>query len=114
MTRPRAHLALLALIAVAYGCDDGAGQGGIGRSEFVRAFVDLREATVRGTLDSVRLDSILTEHGVTEAELRAYVEAHSADPDALAATWREVLDSVAARDSAAAAPDSVSAQPDTN
>jgi hypothetical protein len=111
VTRAAAVVAMIALLA---DCDGGAERGGIERAEFVATFVDLREATVRGTLDSASRDSILAAHGVTEAELRAYVEARSDDPDALAETWREVLDSVAARDSAAAPPDSNSAQPDTD
>ena len=111
MTRSGALVALVALLA---GCGGDAERGGIERAEFVATFVDLREATVRGTLDSASRDSILGAHDVTEAELRAYVEARSDDPEALAETWRAVLDSVAARDSAAAPPDTTSAQPDTD
>lgn len=105
---------IAALLVIGAACDEGADAGGMDRSEFVAAFVDLREATVLGTLDSARRDSILAAHEVTEVDLRAYIEAHSDDPDALAETWREVLDSIAARDSAAAAPpDTGSGQPDT-
>ena len=103
---------LLVACAIVAGCGGGETDG-LERSEFVAAFLDLREASVRGTLDSTSLDSILGAHDVTEAELRAYVAARSDDPDALAETWREVLDSIAARDSAAAPVDSVSVQPDT-
>ena len=112
MTRTRG-VVLLALVVAAAGCDDGPAGGGLEREVFVRTFVDLRQATVAGTLDSVRRDSILGAHGVTEAELRAYVQARAEDPEALAATWREVLDTIAARDSVARLSDTVSAQPDT-
>ena len=102
---PRLAL-LLAIAAMAPSCGDDDARGGIGRGQFAAAFVDLREATVRGTLDSASRDSILNAHGLTEAELRAYLEARGDDPEALADTWREVLDSIAARDSTAVTPDS--------
>ncbi len=114
MTRRAVLGGLAALFACTAACGDSGDPGGIEQSEFVATFLDLREATIRARLDSTRRDSILAEHEVTEAQLRAYIEARSKDPNALAETWREVLDSIAARDSAAAAPpDTASAEPDT-
>lgn len=113
MRPARAVLLLLAFSPAWAACDDDEPDG-IDRSDFVAAFVDLRAATVQGTLDSLVRDSILDAHGLTEADLRAYIQARSDDPDALSETWREVLDSIAARDSAAALPDSAAATPDTN
>ena len=105
-------LLLVPLLAAAAACDDST-ESGISREEFVSTFVDLREAAVRGTLDSVVRDSILAAHDASEAELRAYIEARRGDPEALADTWRAVLDSIVARDSVAAAGDSAAAAADS-
>ncbi|HEX6588512.1 MAG TPA: hypothetical protein VF039_05770 [Longimicrobiales bacterium] len=112
MRRVRALLPALLLATAAGACGEPA-EDGIGREDFVATFVDLREAAVRGTLDDAARDSILAAHDATEAELRAYIEARRADPEALADTWRVVLDSIVARDSVAAARDSVAAAGDS-
>ena len=95
--------ALLPLAA----CDGGGAEGGMSRSEFVATYVALRRATVAGQLDAVTRDSILDAHRTSEAELRAYIEQRADDPDAIADTWREVMDSIAARDSAETDTDSI-------
>lgn len=104
---------LLLGACAASACDPGDGSdGGIDRSDFVAAYVDLRQAVLRDSVDEARRDSILAVHGVTADEMRDYIERHADDPAALADTWREVIDNTAARDSAAAARDSAAAAPD--
>lgn len=104
---------LLLAACAATACDPGAGSdGGLDRSDFVAAYVDLRQALLRDSLDEERRDSILAAHGVTADGMRDYVERHADDPAALADAWREVIDSTAARDSAAAARDSAAAAAD--
>lgn len=103
--RSRSTLSLLGLLLIAAACGerDSAAPDGIDRSAFVAAYIDLRAATVAGVLDDATRDSILARHDVTEADLRAWIEQRSDDPAALSEAWREVTDSTAARDSAAAA-----------
>ena len=103
----RALVALL-LVALAPACDASRGEKGIGRSEFVATYVALRRATVRGELDAATRDSILEAHGVSAGELRDYIEQRADDPEAIADTWREIMDSVAVRDTLTAEPDSTS------
>lgn len=90
-----------ALCAFAFvGCDEPEPHAGIDRDTFVRVYLDLRAATVAGTLDAAARDSILAAHDVGEEDMQAFIEGRAADPDALAQTWRDVMDSIAARDSA--------------
>ena len=112
---------LVALLALGGGaaCDASAEEG-MARGDFVATYIDLRRATVAGELDAATRDSILAAHGTSEEELRAYVERHADDPEAIADTWREIVDRTAARDSVAAADtaavvsDSAAAEPDTS
>jgi hypothetical protein len=64
---------------------------------FVATMVELRRAAMMAGTDTAAFEElrleVLRERGVTEDELRAYVEANSADLDHMAMIW----DSVAAR-----------------
>ena len=123
MKRPARRGALIGL-AFAAACGGGGDEQGVSRAAFVGAYIDLRGATVAGELDARTRDSILSAHGTTEEELRAYVTQRAEDPDAIADTWREIMDSIAAREIAAVAsdttdttavePDSTAAEPDTS
>ena len=93
---------LLATGFVAAACEQRTDAEIEGRATFVATYIDLRRATVAGTLDDGVRDSILRAHGTTEEELRAYVEQHAEDPATLSDTWREIMDSLTARDSVAA------------
>ena len=99
----RALVPVLAFCAggLAAACDDSGASEGIDEDTFVATYVDLRSAVVADSLDAAVRDSILAAHDVTAADLRGYVERRAMDPDALAETWRAILDTVAARDSAA-------------
>lgn len=78
------------------GCADNDGIGAAD-DRFISTMVDLRQAAFRAGMDTARFeqlrDSVLSVHGVTEADLRAYVERHSGDLEHMAAVW----DSVSAR-----------------
>lgn len=67
---------------------------GVADERFIDTMVELRRAALSAGVDTAAFmqlrDSVLTEHGVTEADLRAYVEAHSADLDHMAAIWDSV------------------------
>lgn len=104
LRRP-ALVALVAGTAALGACDEPAeGAEGIDRQTFVATYADLRRAVVADSLDDAVRDSILAARGVTEADLRDYVDRRATDPDALSKTWREVLDTIAARDSAVESP----------
>lgn len=105
-------LALAAALAVSVVACEAGGDEGVDRDTFVAAYADLRRAA-GDSLDEAARDSILARHGVTADELRAFVERHSDDPATLAETWREVMDSLAPRDTARERADSARARPDT-
>ena len=100
--------ALVALALVAGAACDAARDDGMSRTEFVATYVALRRATVAGELDAAKRDSILEAHGTTAEELRDYIERRADDPQGIADTWREIMDSIAARDTLAAPDDSTS------
>jgi hypothetical protein len=102
---------LLLAAALLVACQDSDADNGIDRSRFVATYVDLRRATNARALDDATRDSILEAHGTTEAELRAYVELRANDPEAIADTWREIMDSIAAGDSIVAQKDTLRAGP---
>ena len=102
-------LVVAVALAASAGCADVAEEEGMGRDEFVSTYLDLRRATVDGRLDEAVRDSILDAHGTTDEEMRAYVDARADDPDAIAQTWREITDSIAAA-AKPASPDSQAAQ----
>lgn len=103
MSAARLGVVALALSAGLAGCDGrGNGERGIDRETFVAAYTDLRLAIFDDVFDEATRDSILASHDVTEDELRAFVDRHADDPDALAEAWREVMDSLAAYDAARA------------
>ena len=104
---------LIAALVLAGACRP-AGEEGMSREAFVATYIDLRSATVAGELDAGTRDSILEAHGTTEAELRAYLDQRADDPEAIADTWREVMDSVAAAaDTVAAEADTIPAETDS-
>jgi len=90
-------LTLAALAAVLGGCREKRASAAIPRQRFVLANVDMRsvpDTAAHG--DSLRR-AALKKHGVTEADLRRFVEVHSHSPEYLATVWREVSDSVQKR-----------------
>ncbi|HEV2148813.1 MAG TPA: hypothetical protein VGR37_15520, partial [Longimicrobiaceae bacterium] len=109
--KPRALLLLLALAAPAVlaGCRDEY-PGTLSREKFVEVNLALRTLggadadSLRTAADSARARAaVLKEHGVTEAELQAFVDARRRDTEALSETWQEIADRLARADSAARA-----------
>jgi hypothetical protein len=63
------------------------------REAFIATYVDLRSAAVRedrSLMDEDRRRQILEEHGVTEAELLAFAEAHGEDVSFMKGVWDDV------------------------
>jgi hypothetical protein len=83
----KCRLALIALL-LTVACNQPAGpalpQGGLSRAEFIAVMLELTQA------EADRRPEILARHKTSDAEIRAFIEAMSADPLLLSAT----LDSV--------------------
>ena len=63
------------------------------RDAFIATYVDLRSAAIRegrAVMDAGRRREILEAHGVTEAELLAFAEAHGEDVSYMQGIWDEV------------------------
>lgn len=88
---PRTFALLLA--SALFACGDVDHGTGINRSEFVDVIVELRRAA-RSTPEpasfEARRQQILHDAGVTDAQLRAYVQAHSRDFEHMAAVWESI------------------------
>lgn len=99
MLRPLTVLLTAASLA---GCSDDPEPQHIDRATFVAAYTDLRLAARDDRFDDGVRDSILDAHGISEEELRTFVDAHAADPTVLSEAWKAVTERMAAIDSAAA------------
>lgn len=88
---------LLACALLLFGCGADDDPVAAADERFIDTVVELRRAALTAGPDTAMFeqlrDSVLREHGITEADLRAYVEAHSADLEHMAAVW----DSISAR-----------------
>lgn len=84
----------LAMVAVIVACSPGADAAGLSDERFIAVVVELRRATEHTRSDSERFpmlrDSILDAAGVTEVQLRAYVDAHADDLRHMAEIWSTV------------------------
>ncbi len=81
-----------ALILLLQGCGGGSPDT-ITSETFIDTYVDLREAAL--STDSLRLatadrERVLAEHGVTEADLEAFVEVHATELEYMRDVWNEV------------------------
>ncbi len=92
---PGALLALLLLVPS--GCDrdfpSSEGRAPIDRATFVDTFVELRLAAVRSgrvDLPAEERERVLREQGVSEGELRAFIEVHGRNVPYMNELWREV------------------------
>lgn len=91
----RLLLAAALLLAACGGKSDASG-GGIPRERFVAANVAVRALPDSAT--PAERKAALKKAGVTERQLRAWVNLHARDPETLAKTWEEIafkVDSVA-------------------
>lgn len=80
-------IALLALCAAACGRDP-APAGGIPREKFVAANVTLRSLPDSATPE--QRAASLRKHGVTERQLRAWINGNAHEPQELAKAWEEI------------------------
>ena len=86
---------ILALLVVALAACTGAAAGpGLSDTEFITVMTELRRAAVEAGTDTAafetRRDEILAEHGVTEADLNAFVQSPRRDLHELAAIWDSI------------------------
>ncbi len=90
--RPLRVLTLL-LAGAAAACSGGPAADTIEREVFIATYVDLRIAafdTDSGRVAAAEKDEILTRHGVSEEDLTAFAEVHSADLEFMRDVWNEV------------------------
>jgi hypothetical protein len=87
-------LVMLAAAALLTACGAGSGTTGLTDERFVTVVVELRRAAeeTRGNPGAfpARRDSILQAAGVTEDQLRAYVDVHAGDLRHMAEIWADV------------------------
>ena len=85
----------LGLALLLSGCAAEENTFGASDERFVQTMVELRRAALTAGVDTAEFmrlrDAVLNERGVTEEELRAYVEARGGDLDHMAAVWDSVV-----------------------
>jgi len=93
MNIPRTALMFCTMLASFAVCDRETEPAGLPQSRFIDVMVELRKAA-QGVQDTAafaaRRQAILTEAGVTEEQLRAYLTTHIRDLDHLAAVWESI------------------------
>jgi hypothetical protein len=90
----------LITLLLALACGGDAPTAAVDRETFIQTYVDLRVAALDSpnrTISAERRQQILAAHGVTEADLLAFVEAYGEDVDAMTAVWTEVEERLAKR-----------------
>jgi len=95
----------LALLLVIAACarDAATPSDGISRNTFVAVYVDLSRAQARSTPEQFQelRHEILRRHGVTEADLKAFIHSHGHRLDYMSEIWDSVRQQLASRDSEA-------------
>lgn len=85
---------LCAVVALLAACGRGTDTMGLSDERFVSIVVELRRAAdlTRREPDTypARRDSILDAAGVTEAQLRSYIDAHAEDLQHMAGIWADI------------------------
>ncbi|MBR9988978.1 MAG: hypothetical protein KFH98_04435 [Gemmatimonadetes bacterium] len=91
----RIWILAIGLLLAACAADEAA--FGVSDERFIATMVDLRQAAVTAGTDTAQFEllreGVLARHGVSEDELRTYIEMNSGDLNHMAAIW----DSIAAR-----------------
>lgn len=86
-------LVLFLIVVAAAACQRNDTGTGLPQTRFIEVVVALRKAA-RETMDpavfAVRKQQILTDAGVTEDQLRAYIKTHERDLDHMAAVWESI------------------------
>lgn len=86
---------LIVVLALAIaGCEVEENTFGADDQKFVDTMVELRRAALTAGIDTAQFEelrqAVLEDHGVTEEDLRGYVEANSSNPDHMAAIWDSI------------------------
>ncbi|MBM4182872.1 MAG: hypothetical protein FJ207_01450 [Gemmatimonadetes bacterium] len=103
---PTAVLLLLAA-ACGGGADEEVPADVIDRETFIATYVDLRRATIETPefrIPAERREQILASHGVDEAGLLRFADAHGRDLDYMNELWTEVASRVEQREAAPPTP----------
>jgi hypothetical protein len=97
----RRYLTLAVCALLLGGCGPGDPGMGLQQARFIEVVVELRRAALASTDTAafeIRKQQILAEAGVSEAELRAYVESHAGDFNHMAAVWDSINSRVSEAD----------------
>jgi hypothetical protein len=90
----RSVLGAVLVLVLGTGCGDDELPLSAEDRQFIEAVVALRQAAQVAMGDSaefaVRKASALSSHGVTEDQLRAYIQSHAQDLDRMAAVWESI------------------------
>lgn len=85
---------VLAMLAFVFACGSGGDATGLSDERFIEVVVELRRAAAQTRADpdafTMRRDSILEAAGVTEAQVRGYVDAHAEDLRHMATIWATI------------------------
>jgi hypothetical protein len=85
---------VLLLACALAGCARGEEATGLDADRFVDVVVELRRSAIELRHDpgayEARKEQVLTDAGVTEAQLREYVERRGTDLDHMAEVWRTI------------------------
>lgn len=89
------HLPLALALAAVGACAGGGTETPevIDREVFIDAYVDLRVIAVGsedGVVDDMERSEVLGRHGITEADLLDFAEAHGADAEFMRDVWAEI------------------------
>ncbi len=94
---------LMVLLVAPTACDPGfptsEGEASVDRDTFVEVYVELRLAALEwesGRVPEAERDRILAEHGVSEDDLREFIEVHGRNVPFMNDVWHEVSDRIRA------------------
>lgn len=92
---------ILILVTAPVACDPGfptsEGEASVDRDTFVEIYVELRLAALEwesGRIPEAERDRILAEHGVSEDDLREFIEVHGRNVPFMNDVWNEVANRI--------------------
>ena len=94
---PLCAIPVMSLLLALAGCDLGfpssEGEASVDRETFITVYVDLRLAALAwesARVPEAERDRILAEHGVTEDDLREFIEVHGRNVPFMTDVWHEI------------------------
>lgn len=93
MTRLPKLYTMMFAVALCAGCNRTDAGTGLSQTRFIDVVVELRRAALslpEPAAFAARKQQILSDAGVTEEELRAYITAHERDLSHMAAVWESI------------------------